>query len=796
MASTKKLGIFTVPDWFKKRKQKAKNSKVRVRTVESQPVRLVAFALTLVSMASGMSLLPIFPQPLPIIIALLVAFATYMNPLFGMPIGTPLITVGLLYHLSSSNFIVMLGDPLVREIVVFAFLFVFTALPILFHRYKDAIAINLGIIAAFLLFFNQTYYLAAPLIATSAVFFKKRAVITAVLYGLISVPLMMVQYLEYITLIPREDWWVEIGSSPPIYVSLTGVFKGLAESMTQFRLYDTSKIVWSITGQLTGTPIPTEHTIGEVLSHYLDSLPGIVLFIAMVLGLAIFIAYAVQILLKKTPELPSEKLLPTFTAVVATALFFILLVSLQGALAFRADINGTQMAIGTLATVLFTSPALLINMEPKKRATTDMILSKAQELLEKLKVFETSLDNVKTNIPIPISSIEGKMLVAKDRLNDIVSKTSTSFYDISESDEVFDELDKDLSKQISDLATELDIAVSEYQIHVSGEYSTWTGKLKELGLEVKTAEKIGIRRDMPLEAKVESTKRVLEDGRRFANEADQEVEKVYDILRSLYDPSLPKGYTKFTLQKLGEESTPWISMEELFTSLSSWRKHYSAEISKSVQDLRDSLVAIASLKAQDKRLLPVLENSFSNLMADAEKAQELKVDIENKAPRVTNVLTIRNVFDSSFAIAKDVISILYEELKNKEETIERLLPTKNYLWERNVDLMQQMKLAKDMFSDASETGLKNALDNMPKFLSRLQECVDTLVTYNEKKELLLNYPIAEMAIIDLVKQKENISAEDLPFEHRFAEEYLRLFYSNNFSEFRFDESNLSLMKRA
>jgi hypothetical protein len=43
------------------------------------------------------------------------------------------------------------------------------------------------------------------------------------------------------------------------------------------------------------------------------------------------------------------------------------------------------------------------------------------------------------------------MLVVKDRLNDIVSKTSTSFYDISESDEVFDELDKDLSKQIKDL---------------------------------------------------------------------------------------------------------------------------------------------------------------------------------------------------------------------------------------------------------------------------------------------------------------------------------------------------------
>ncbi len=796
MASAKKPSAFHAPNWFKKRKQKVKENKAREHALEPQPMKLVTFALTLVSMISGMSLLPIFPQPLPVIIALLVAFVTYKRPIFGMPIGTPLIAVGLLYHLSSLNFIVMLGEPYVREIVVFVFLFFFTALPILFHRYKDAIAINLGIIAAILLFFNQTYYLAAPLIATSAVFFKKKAILSALFYGLISVPLVMMQYLDYISQIPREDWWVEAGSSPPIYVSLTQVFKGLAESMTQFRLYDTSKIVWSITGQITGTPAPTEHTLGEVLSHYLDSFPGIALFIVMVLGLAIFIAYAVRIFLTKTPELPSEKLLPTFTAVVATALFFILLVGLQDALAFKADINGAQMAIGTLATILFTAPALLINLEPKKRATTEMILTKAQELLEKLQVFEASLANVKTNIPMPISSIEGKTLVVKDRLNDIISKTS-SFYDISESDEVFDELDKDISKQINDLTTELDTSVSEYQMHVNGEYSTWTGKLKDIGLEVRTAEKIDIKKDMPLENKVESIKGVLEDGRRFANEADQEVEKVYDILRSLYDPSLPKeGHTtKFALQKLGEDATPWISMEALFTSLSSWRKHYGAEISASVQNLEDSLTSIASLNAQSERLMPVLENNCSNLMADAKKAQDLKIDIESKAPEVTNVLIIRDVFKSSLIIAEDVISILYEELKNKEETIERLLPAKDYLWERNVDLMEQMKSAMDIFSDASETGMKKALDNLPKSLSRLEECVDTLETYSEKKELLLNYPIAAMAIVDIARQKKLVFAEDLPFEHRFAEEYLKLFYSNNYSEFRFDESNLSLMKR-
>jgi hypothetical protein len=408
------------PDWFKKLGRKGKEKKIKQRTEEPQLLRIGVFAITLLSMSLGMSILPVFPQPLPILIAFLVAFATYKSPKFGMPIGAPLIALGLLYHLAALNFIVALGEPYVRELVVFIFLFLFTALPLLFRSYKDAIAINLGIIAAIMLFSGGTYYLAVPLILTSAVFFKKKAALSAVFYGMIAAPLMVVQYLNFFSQIERPDWWVEAGTSPPIYVPLTKVFEGVQTSMAQFRLYDTSQIVWSITGQFSGNPPLADHTIGEALSHYLDSLPGIALFIVMVFGLVLFIGLLARTFLEKTPELPGERLLPMLTAVVATALFFIFLMGLQGALAFRADVNGTEMLIGTFATVLFTSPALLINTAPKKRATTEMILAKAKELLGKLQVFEGSLETVKSNIPVPVSAIEGKMLVVKDRLNEIV----------------------------------------------------------------------------------------------------------------------------------------------------------------------------------------------------------------------------------------------------------------------------------------------------------------------------------------------------------------------------------------
>ncbi len=160
-----------------------------------------------------------------------------------------------------------------------------------------------------------------------------------------------------------------------------------------------------------------------------------------------------------------------------------------------------------------------------------------------------------------------------------------------------------------------------------------------------------------------------------------------------------------------------------------------------------------------------------------------------------NILIIKDIFQSSLSVTREVVSILFEKLKNQELNIQNLLPSKDYLWEKNVGLMEHMTLAMEIFSDNSDEGVKRAFENMSASLSRLGECVETLVVYNEKQELLLNYPIAAREILSIISQRRQVSAFDLPFEHRFAEEYLKLFYSHNFGEFRFDDSNLFLMKR-
>ena len=179
----------------------------------------------------------------------------------------------------------------------------------------------------------------------------------------------------------------------------------------------------------------------------------------------------------------------------------------------------------------------------------------------------------------------------------------------------------------------------------------------------------------------------------------------------------------------------------------------------------------------------------------AKQAEDIKLRIE-KPVGIISVITIRDILQSSLSIAREVLSILYAELDGAEAEIESLLPTKDYLWERNVTLRTRMATAMEIICGSEKYALKQVLENLPKALFDIDECVETIVKYAEKKELLLNYPIAAMAIEDLFRQKKRIAAQDLPFESKYAEEYLRLFYSQRYSEFSFDEANLLLTRRA
>jgi len=778
---------------FKRQGQKKKEKE---SAPEPEFFKLLILPFTLASMLLGLSIMPLFPQPLPAILAFLIAFLTYKKPILGMPIGGLVIGLGLMYNLAKMDFIAMLGDTLTRELVVVVFLFLFTALPIIFHSRRAVLSINLGIIAAISLFFSETYFLAIPLIFTAVVLFKKSSFLTVIYYTLISVPLQIMQYLNLVLPIERWDWWVEAGTSPPIYVPLTEIFANVQESMLQFRLYDTSLIVYSISDQFTMNPPVMTHNVLEMISHYFDSLPGIVMFLFMVIGIVTAFVFFTRMFFSKSNISHGERLLPTMSATIGVALFFILAASLQGALAFRVDINGAQMAIATFAALLFTLPTLLMDYAPKERATVNMIMEKAKELKTKLEISEEEVEEVKNSLPISCGPFEVKLLMVRDRLNEVLSKATMRLEDAAEIEKIFSEL-ASLSSEIDNLMLELDGAVGEYQIFVNCEYSKWLGTFKDIGLEPQVTPKTAFQPAAPLRERIDQIKEVLEAGRALADEVIKVAEQAYDVIRSFYDPDRPEENPSvvFAQKKLDEKANPWIALDALFNALNTWNKQYKVQISKSLGHLQTSLASIANLSTQNENLQLVLGDDFPKMMENAKTAENIKIDIEKQSLNIINVLAIKNVFQSSLNLARDVLSILYGKLKSKEKAIENLAPSEDFLWEKNDALLRRMASAMEVTSKSSNVKLSEVLESLPKFLSYVDECMKTIALYNYTEELLLNYPIAEKAVENLLKEKKHISAKDLPFEPKYAEEYLKLFYSQKFREFSLDRANMLLTKK-
>jgi len=787
--------------WYKTRQQKKKEKEEQERNPESETLKIITFAVTAVAMALGMSFLPLFPQPLPILLAVLVAFVTFRDPRFGMPIGGAVIGLGLMYHLAELYFISFLGEIQVRIAVIVVWMTLFIVLPIVFHRYKSALAIDLGILAVTSLFSTSTYFLAIPLILASAVFFKKQVGLTIVYYVLLSVPLQIVQYFNYtVAKIARPDWWLAPGSSPPVFVPLNQILADLGSSMSQFRLYDASQAVYAITGQLTWQPNFAGRTLSDALTQYRDSVPGMLMFIVIVAGLSLALVFLARLLVPEGSRLYADKLIPSFMATCAAAFFFIFLGVLQGALAFSADVSAATIVLGTLATLLFTLPVAFIDYTPKQTYTSAEITEKAQALMGRLQVFEGQLNNVKENIPVVVSSPEGKMLVIKDSLEDMLRKFAMRLYETSELNQKFEELEK-LSKDIDGLESELNTILSEYQIFANCEFSNWIGKLKDSGLDIKSTVNADFQKEMPLEARIEAIKQVLEGGRVLAKDVVQVAEPIYGIIRPLYDPTLPEKSRaiEFTMQKLGEKEAPWIAIEALYSSLNNWKKQYGAEILASMKYLKSSLASIANLSGENEVLPPIFGENLPKVLEHAKKAEAMKVASDKKAEKdqlnIVDVIALKDDIQSFLGIANDVLSMLYAELISEEEAIERLLPTKDYLWEKNSTLRERLKKATETLANPSNYRINQIMENLPTYLSYVDETVQTLEVYTERKEFLLNYPTAEAAIKEQLKKKKRLSPQDLPFQAKFAGEYLRLYYIQRFSEFAFDKENLLLTKK-
>ena len=525
------------------------------------------------------------------------------------------------------------------------------------------------------------------------------------------------------------------------------------------------------------------------------------LFVVIVVGIALALVFLSSTFIKNDSMSDLNKFIPCLIATCIAAVFFIFAGALQGVLAFTANVSATTVLLGTLATLVFTAPAAFIGYTPKQATTNSEVTDKIRSIMSKLQVFEGQLINVKENIPVNVSSPEGKLLIFKDTLEDTLNKSEMRSYDESDLTKKFEE-SKKISEDIDNLESELNAVLSEYQIFISCEFSNWIGKLKDMGLDVKSTVNLEFQRGLPLDARIEAIKQILEGGRILARDVVQVAEPIYGIIRPLYDPSLPETSRaiEFTLQKLEQKESPWITIEALYTALNNWQRQYGAEILTSVKYLKSSLTPIADLNSENEVLPPIFGENFPKVLDYAKKAESMKSVAEKLVEKdklnIVDVIALKDDIQSFLGIAKDVLSMLYAKLINEEDTVERLLPTKDYLWEKNSTLRERLKKATEALSNPLNYKINQIMENLPIYLSYVDEAVQTLAVYDERKEFLLNYPMAEAAIEERLKQKKRLSPQDLPFQAKFAGEYLRLYYTQRFSEFTFDKENLQLTKKS
>ena len=343
----------------------------------------------------------------------------------------------------------------------------------------------------------------------------------------------------------------------------------------------------------------------------------------------------------------AETLFPALTAAGVTAMFFLFLTVLQHPLAFSAQIDGLRMAIGTLSTLIFAVPAALFNYAPKKKAEIEknskIVMVKAQGLMAKLQFVEALIGKVKGSVPVDVNATETKMVIIKDKLNEILTRTTAGRYKVPELYEKIKELDKDLAVGIDNLSSELNVTLEQYQLNLNYEYTTWIRKLQELGYEVKDPAKIEFQKEQLPEARIDYISALLAAGRLLANEVLQLTERVYDVIRSLYDPTLPveSRTIAYVKEKLEEKTAPWIACDALVIALNNWKKQYSRDISKSIESLQESLGSLANLTAQSKTLPAVLGEKFPKVMEEAKRAEDAKAELEKKTINILNITRLQ-----------------------------------------------------------------------------------------------------------------------------------------------------------
>jgi len=869
-----------------------------------QTGKLVTFIINMVSLSIGFILIPLLPMPLPYIVAFLVAYATYKEKPYGMITGSLLISLGLIYHLSRIGFFQIFQGPIVKIIILTFLIAPFAVCPAIISNNLHIIAIDMGIIAVALLFFDQTFYLAIPLILVFATIYKGRGIaFTFIYYAFISIPLQIIQYLKTF----------QEGVFPPLYTPLSLIYSDIQGSLSYINLDELRKVFNSIseiflsTGferyvtdvpdyivenlsrylvtdyvdyirslelpasyapkyvldgfmQFIATHIPTyensvlphyvnatlpgfftqyldpavwaalpsvgsgvlrlqieklfpeyvnyvfQNYFGAAMGQLLNSLPGIIFFLVIMMG---FIS-VITLLNMNMPDPVRESvipgkyvdfviyLLPIFVAGVTNLIFFFSIDKLQQPLAFQATVNQSIIVYSTAFTVLFSAPVsfskYVFDLREVKEVRSVSLLEECKYQQEKLERFIELVSRMRTPVPDNFIDLKTRMLIALDEVKEIKASTQRA-KELKEIDENIRRIYNGLKEDVESFETQLDVALRDYYIKTKFEYLEAAGEIIDLGLDVDPPVLPEMEFDAPLEEKLEHIEGVIQSGRVLVEKLIDTSDKIYEIISSLFEPTLPKDSATLMISKEKiDEDEPWVIIDAILVSLKNWERQYSADIVNATRPINDSVETVVQLSRRRGSLSSLLGDKYEEIRRLAERVEARNFSAGDENLKVLKVILIRDTILNTVDVVGKIIGILYYHIKDLEFNINLLLPREDYEWNRNLTLTERMSQSLEVINNYEQYRIDELISHLYRVLSYIDEAVDTIEYYNERKEMLLNYPVFQKKITRILEQKGEVKLNELGVSEKYGREYLKMYLRTTYSPLMLEETADSLRR--
>ena len=758
--------------------------------------KLVTFAVTMVSLAVGFTLIPLLPQPLPLVIAFLVAYAVYRGNPYAPITGSLIISLGLFYHLSRTGFFMLIDEPLTSTVLKALLVAPFIICPILIHKNLQIIAMDMGIIAVSLLFFSGTFYLAIPLILVFATIYKERGIAyTFIYYVSISLPLQIMQYMK--TYSP--------GVLPPLYTPLDAIYEDIQKSLSTISLETILKVLNTITG--ISPPDAVLNGEREAFAAFVNSLPGMILFLIIMSGLISVIAIVNMKLPDpvKEPSIPGKYVdvlvyfLPIVAAAITNVVFFGAIESLQAPLSFQAAVDRTVLVGSTAFTILFSAPVsfskYIIDLQEVRGQRIGILREQTKGLITRIGEYLRIIDDLGNPVPETFSDLKTKMLISRDEAQELSRKVNRSSVELTDVDAGMRRVHGELGPAAKSYETHLDVALRDYYIKIKFEYLEAVGEIRELGLDVEAPEVPEFELEAPLAVKVEHVNNIQKSGRVLVERLIDTSDKIYEIISSLFEPSLPKDSATLQIsrEKIGEDE-PWVIIDAILVSLKNWEKQYAAEIVNATRPINDSVETILQLSKRKSSLMPLLGDKYELIQELSGRVSKRNFTGEDQNLKVLKVILIRDTILSTVNVVGRIIGLLYYHLQDLEFNINLLLPREDYEWNRNMTLTERMNQSLEVINNYERYRIDEIIAHLYRVLSYIDEAVDTIEYYNERREMLLNYPVFAKKITRVLDAKGEVRLGDLGVAEKYGREYLKMYLRTTYSPLTLEERTDSLRR--